>query len=93
MHSNNKIVKNAIGVFVKVCEYDSKVLLLKFVSQLNGYDYCLVRQRILAFLQDKNVKVSLFLQSGIQNKNDGSFVLQVDTTKIPTIFDVPGTVR
>ena len=57
------------------------------------YDFCLARQKILGFLQDRLIKVSLFLQYGFQNKQDGNFILVNDVKRIPTEYEPPGTIH
>ncbi|RHX99111.1 hypothetical protein DYB36_013959, partial [Aphanomyces astaci] len=54
-------------------------------------NFLLLKQNLCRFFQDVRIKVSLFLQSEIQN-GDGSFVLRADGP-VATGGDVPGTVR
>jgi hypothetical protein len=56
------------------------------------YDYHLIRHRLCSFFQDKNIKVSLFLSAGFQNRADGSFILDLGG-QCPYGFDVPGAVK
>ncbi|KAL0478482.1 OSCP1 [Acrasis kona] len=66
--------------------------MLEVSTKMGIYDYYLLRHKLACFFQDKNVKVSLFLTSGVQNRNDGSFVLSVGNI-CPYGFDSPGSVR
>jgi hypothetical protein len=50
-----------------------------------------VRQKILAFFQDRRVKVSLFLQDGLQSP-DGMIVV-THTGAMPIGSETPGTIR
>jgi len=51
----------------------------------------LIRQALCQFLQDRRVKVSLFLQDKTQ-KDDGTFVISHEGS-VPEGGNVPGTVR
>ncbi|KAF0686613.1 Aste57867_21585 [Aphanomyces stellatus] len=54
-------------------------------------NFLLLKQSLCRFFQDVRIKVSLFLQSEIQN-GDGSFVIRADGPTA-TGGDVPGTIR
>ena len=50
----------------------------RFVStfqKCNSFDFLSLREELFKFLQDRHIRVSLFLQQDIQN-TDGSFVLK-----------------
>ena len=54
-------------------------------------DFFMLKQGLCRFFQGRRVKVSLFLQDGLQNM-DGSMVLDVSTSKwVPKGTDLPGT--
>lgn len=54
-------------------------------------NYSLLRQRLLRFFQDKRIKVSLFLQEGIQTST-GALVLPIKGP-LPVGTEVPGAIR
>jgi hypothetical protein len=60
-------------------------------SRLPQQEFLALRYTLLRFFQDRKVKVSLFLQDGIQNL-DGTIVLDF-TGVLPPGTDVPGTVK
>jgi len=55
------------------------------------HEFVLLRQTLLAFLQNRRVKVSLFLQDRIQ-KADGSFIVQCSGV-LPEGREKPGAIR
>lgn len=55
------------------------------------YEWHQVRMKLLDYLHGKNIKVSLFLNANLQNRPDGSFVIEVNDYVMGC--DVPGTVR
>lgn len=57
---------------------------------LDAADFVLLRQTLCSFFQDKRVKVSLFLQDGIQNM-DGSMV-QTKGGALPFGVGMPGSI-
>lgn len=65
-----------------------------FVSMCKGftaYDFTMIKQNLLAFFQDRHIKVSLFIQEKIQSL-DGT--LNVFFTGVGPIFSIrPGTVN
>ncbi|KAJ4461649.1 putative Protein OSCP1 [Paratrimastix pyriformis] len=65
-----RVPEDEIGVQVQTCISRFQQL----ATGITKLEYDLVRQELLRFLQDKKVKVSLFLQEGIQN-SDGTLVL------------------
>lgn len=66
-------------------------LLYQNYAHLSIAQFQLIRQSLLAFLQDLHIRVSIFLKDKVQNTN-GKFVLPVDGA-IPWGTDVPGVVR
>eukprot|EP00002_Diphylleia_rotans_P010700 TRINITY_DN2123_c0_g1_i1.p2 TRINITY_DN2123_c0_g1~~TRINITY_DN2123_c0_g1_i1.p2 ORF type:complete len:357 (-),score=84.53 TRINITY_DN2123_c0_g1_i1:1646-2716(-) len=60
-------------------------------SHLTIGDYSLLRQTLLQFFLNRRIKVSLFLQEGLQNK-DGSIVLD-PTPVMPSEIEVPGSIK
>ena len=65
---------------------------LNIAAKLKIYDFHLIRHKLCSFFQDKNIKVSLFLTAGIQNRADGTFILELNG-ECPYGFDVPGLVK
>eukprot|EP00736_Rhodelphis_marinus_P014211 Rmarinus@m.6252 len=65
--------------------------LTSFYSELPLGDMMLLRQSLCRFVHDRRVKVSLFLQDGIQNQ-DGSIVLPKQSP-LPPRVEAPGTLR
>jgi hypothetical protein len=67
--------------------------IIKFCKEISTAEFAQIRQSLAAFFQDKRIKVSLFLQDGIQN-SDGTISL---IPRSPVISDstveVPGTIR
>ena len=56
-------------------------------------DFFMLKQGLCRFFQGRRVKVSLFLQDGLQNM-DGSMVLDVSTSKwVPEGTELPGSVH
>eukprot|EP00735_Rhodelphis_limneticus_P014985 TRINITY_DN9110_c0_g1::TRINITY_DN9110_c0_g1_i1::g.18209::m.18209 TRINITY_DN9110_c0_g1::TRINITY_DN9110_c0_g1_i1::g.18209 ORF type:complete len:375 (+),score=55.15,sp/Q29S00/OSCP1_BOVIN/39.18/9e-77,Oscp1/PF10188.4/1.2e-60,Ribosomal_60s/PF00428.14/0.14,Ribosomal_60s/PF00428.14/1.5e+04 TRINITY_DN9110_c0_g1_i1:132-1256(+) len=62
-----------------------------FFGDLPVGELVLLRQTLSRFVQDRRVKVSLFLQDGIQNV-DGSIILP-KKAHLPPNAEMPGTVR
>ncbi|KAF0720497.1 hypothetical protein AaE_010306 [Aphanomyces astaci] len=67
------------------------VLTANVYGTMSHGNFLLLKQNLCRFFQDVRIKVSLFLQSEIQN-GDGSFVLRADGP-VATGGDIPGTVR
>ncbi|OQR84281.1 hypothetical protein ACHHYP_13569 [Achlya hypogyna] len=67
------------------------VLTANVYGSLSPGNFLLLKQHLVRFFQDVRIKVSLFLQSGIQNA-DGAFVIRADGP-LATGADVPGTAR
>eukprot|EP00993_Chasmostoma_nieuportense_P001249 NODE_2147_length_1267_cov_117.563158_g2041_i0.p1 GENE.NODE_2147_length_1267_cov_117.563158_g2041_i0~~NODE_2147_length_1267_cov_117.563158_g2041_i0.p1 ORF type:complete len:376 (-),score=106.31 NODE_2147_length_1267_cov_117.563158_g2041_i0:82-1209(-) len=69
-------IKNSIdssGLTVE--QVDSTLgLITKMCTELSSAEFAQIRQSLTSFFQDKKIKVSLFLQDGLQNPN-GSMVL------------------
>lgn len=57
----------------------TKELIRQTFNPSSDYTFTLLRADILSFLQNKQVKVSIFLQSSIQD-NSGQFILYTGTT-------------
>ena len=60
-------------------------------SSLNNGQWLSLRQSLFRFLQGKKIKVSLFLQQGLQTM-DGTIVLN-NNGKLPFGTEIPGTIR
>ena len=60
-------------------------------ADLTYGDWMLVRQTLMAFFQDRRVKVSLFLANNVQN-SDGTFFIHALEGVTPPTFNVPGTI-
>lgn len=60
-------------------------------ADLSQGQFFTIRQALLNFLQDKRVKVSLFLQDHVQN-SDGSFVV-TRGGMVPPNGSIPGKIR
>lgn len=60
-------------------------------GKMPKHEFVMLRQNILAFLQNRRVKVSLFLQDRIQNA-DGSFIVPCSGV-LPEGRERPGTIR
>jgi hypothetical protein len=60
-------------------------------GKMPQHEFVLLRQTLLGFLQNRRVKVSLFLQDRIQNA-DGSFIVPCSGA-LPKGFESPGTIR
>ncbi|RHY32633.1 hypothetical protein DYB32_004329 [Aphanomyces invadans] len=67
------------------------VLTANVYGTMSHGNFLLLKQSLCRFFQDVRIKVSLFLQTEIQN-GDGSFVLRSDGP-VATGGDVPGTIR
>ncbi|XP_061597991.1 protein OSCP1-like isoform X2 [Cololabis saira] len=65
--------------------------LIEVYSALSEGEFQLLRQTLLIFFQDMNIRVSLFLKNQIQNPN-GRFVLPT-SGPVPRGIDVPGLIR
>jgi hypothetical protein len=59
-------------------------------TEFTLYDWNKMRSKLLDFLQDRNIKVSLFLNASLQSRHDGSFVIEVND--VPLGFAPPGQV-
>ncbi|KAF0737260.1 hypothetical protein Ae201684_006436 [Aphanomyces euteiches] len=70
---------------------DAIVLTANTYGNMSHGNFLLLKQSLCRFFQDVRIKVSLFLQSEIQN-GDGSFVIRSDGPTA-TGGDVPGTIR
>ncbi|CAB3980570.1 Hypothetical predicted protein [Paramuricea clavata] len=66
-------------------------LLYQNYASLSLGQFQLIRQSLLAFLQDLHIRVSIFLKDRVQNTN-GKFVLATDGA-VPFTSEVPGTIR
>lgn len=69
----------------------ARSLLLARYSSYSVGQYATVRQELASFFQDRRVKVSLFLQDGVQH-SEGTFVMS-HTGRLPAGADSPGLVR
>ena len=56
--------------------HTSTELFRKMTENFNSFDYSLIKQHLLSFFQDKHVKVSLFIQEGIQSL-DGTLNIDI----------------
>jgi len=63
----------------------------KVYGNMTHGSFLILKQNLCRFFQDVRVKVSLFLQSEIQN-SDGSFVIKSDGP-VPSGGVIPGTIR
>ncbi|KDO16827.1 hypothetical protein SPRG_17689 [Saprolegnia parasitica CBS 223.65] len=70
---------------------DAVVLTASVYGALSHANFLLLKQHLARFFQDVRIKVSLFLQAGLQNP-DGAFVLRAHGP-IATGGDIPGVVR
>lgn len=52
------------------------------MRNLEHIEFILMRQELMKFLQDKQVRVYIFLQDKIQN-NDGTFVIDLSPPTAP----------
>lgn len=66
-------------------------LLYQNYASLSLSQFQLIRQSLLAFLQDLHIRVSIFLKDKVQNTN-GKFVLPIDGA-VPWAAEVPGLIR
>lgn len=63
-------------------------------GRLTPFDYGLVRQRMLSFLQDISLKVSIFIARRLQDRDTGDIHVSVaEHDPLPPGFDTPGLVR
>ena len=60
-------------------------------SQLSPYDYIVLKQTLMRFLQGKNVKVSIFIQDNLQGNNSTIFLPM--TEKAPPFVNKPGIIK
>ena len=51
-----------------------------------------IRRALLSFVQERSVKVSLFLETGLQ-RSDGVIVLRVESSALPPHVEPPGVIR
>lgn len=63
----------------------------KDYSQLTPYDYVILKQTLMRFLQGKNVKVSIFIQDNLQSNN--SIIYLPMNEKAPPLVNKPGVVK
>lgn len=67
--------------------------IIKFCKEISSAEFAQIRQTLASFFQDKRIKVSLFLQDGIQN-SDGTITLVPRTPSLgDNCVEVPGTIR
>jgi hypothetical protein len=66
-------------------------MFVKVFASLSNGQWMLLHQSLLSFLQGRKIKVSLFLQQGVQGV-DGSFTLDLKG-KLPHGTEVPGKIR
>ncbi|KAL9650561.1 hypothetical protein ABK040_004778 [Willaertia magna] len=64
----------------------------EITKKLTLYDFFMCRQALLEFVQERNIKVSIFLTCEIQSRTDGSFSVPV-CCEYPLGFERPGTVK
>lgn len=76
---------------VHVLVQDAEARLKRMYGGLSMGAFAALRQAIASFFQDRRVKVSLFLQDGIQH-SDGELALSPGGT-LPPGVELPGTVR
>ncbi|XP_077599829.1 protein OSCP1a isoform X2 [Stigmatopora nigra] len=82
-------VKDTPAILNKVDETHRKVI--EVYSSLTEGQFQLLRQTLLAFLQDSHIRVSIFLKNRIQNPN-GRFIMST-SCPVPHGMDVPGIIR
>ncbi|XP_077447191.1 protein OSCP1a [Stigmatopora argus] len=87
--SIRQYVKDTPAILNKVDETHRKVI--EVYSSLTEGQFQLLRQTLLAFLQDTHIRVSIFLKNRIQNPN-GRFVMST-SGPVPHGMDVPGIIR
>jgi hypothetical protein len=76
-----KAIENALTQVTRLCK------------ELTTAEFAQIRQALTAFLQDKRIKVSLFLQDQIQNP-DGTIVLpKGGPLPADTLVDAPGRIK
>lgn len=63
----------------------------KDYSQLTPYDYVILKQTLLRFLQGKNVKVSIFIQDNLQSNNSTIYLPMNE--KAPPLVNKPGIIK
>lgn len=63
----------------------------KDYSQLTPYDYVILKQTLLRFLQGKNVKVSIFIQDNLQSNNSTIYLPMNE--KAPPLVNKPGVIK
>lgn len=63
----------------------------KDYSQLTPYDYIILKQTLMRFLQGKNVKVSIFIQDNLQSNNSTIYLPMNE--KAPPLVNKPGVVK
>ena len=80
---------NAAEVITAIDAADARIG--SIYDSLTYGDWMLVQQTILAFFQDRRVKVSLFLNSSIQRPN-GTFIVDTLQGVTPPFFNVPGAI-
>lgn len=89
------MVQNVIDRLKKVNQSFVTPLLKNFCAQtfsgLSAGAFHAIRRTVLLFFQDKRVKVSIFLQDGLQ-RADGELVLS-GSGVLPPGFDTPGRLR
>eukprot|EP01016_Furgasonia_blochmanni_P015712 TRINITY_DN1871_c0_g1_i15.p1 TRINITY_DN1871_c0_g1~~TRINITY_DN1871_c0_g1_i15.p1 ORF type:complete len:332 (+),score=37.20 TRINITY_DN1871_c0_g1_i15:239-1234(+) len=89
-HINNVTAMVDEQDVIKLLEVAKKTLISKY-SKFTMFDYIILRQELLGFLQDRHVRVSLLMQEQFQN-NDGSMVISTDGRGGPCVGK-PGLVR
>uniref|UniRef100_H2YM14 Protein OSCP1 n=1 Tax=Ciona savignyi TaxID=51511 RepID=H2YM14_CIOSA len=65
--------------------------IVKEYGSMGAFEFIQIRQCLLAFLQDVNNKVSIYLTGKVQN-DEGRFVIK-KSGEVPKGCDVPGTIR
>lgn len=80
--NNNELI-NQLNECIKnfMCNY----------SKLSPYDYIILKQTLMRFLQGKNVKVSIFIQDNLQGNNSTIFLPM--TEKAPPFVNKPGIIK
>ncbi|XP_073338902.1 protein OSCP1a [Pagrus major] len=84
-----EFVKDTPVVLNQVDETHRKII--EVYSSLSEGEFQLLRQTLLIFFQDMNVRVSLFLKNQVQKPN-GRFALST-SGPVPHGIDVPGLIR
>lgn len=67
--------------------------IVKFCKEISNAEFAQIRQSLATFFQDKRIKVSLFLQDGIQNPDGTIAIPKAGPLVNDMTVEAPGTIR